>query len=298
MIRYYLLLAALAAMLAPGCTQSPEQKRGEIEQVLKDNPEIVLNVLRENQEEVYAIAEAGLRQRQRKAERVAWRKRLQNPLEPEIAPDRPVRGDPDAPVTVVEYSDFQCPYCPRGARTMELLLGMRPDKVKLHFKHMPLPSHPMALTAARYFEAAAMQDMDTCWLLHDAMFENQEELKEGGEEWIKAKAAELGLDPVQLEKDSQSDEVSERITSDLREAEEFGLRGTPTFIVGGVLVAGAKPLEDLDYLVDLILKHRQSVVDQEPGAQAAEGQGQPALPLQQGQPPVCEDCGEEEEGAQ
>jgi len=275
------LTAALALAAAPGCAPSSNEKRQEIESLLKENPEIILDILNANQEKIFEIAEAGLRIKQERATRAAWQQQIDNPLAPAIDTTRAMRGDPAAPVTVVEYSDFQCPYCPGGSHTMDLLLNMRAGEIKLYFKHMPMSSHAQAMTSAKYFEAACLQDTDTCWNLHDSLFENQEAVEQQGETWIKRVAGEMGFDVERLEKDAAGEVVAQRIKSDLEEAEAFGFRGTPTFVVGGVVIAGAKPLEEFDNLLKMIQESRNATTP------AAAG-----LPLSQGQAPICEDCGD------
>lgn len=247
----------LAIALLSACQRDQGVAKQDVEAVLRENPELILRVLRENKEDVFDIVQAGLESKRKQQEMAKRQQELQNPKQPAIAPDRPVRGDEDAPVTIVEYSDFLCPYCLRGAATVEQVLEEYAGEVRLVFKHQPLKSHEHAMIAARYFEATAMQDEQKAWQLHDRMFAQQEALEKGGEPWLKNVVAQLGLDVEQIARDARSDEVTGRIESDMAEARQFGFRGTPYFLVGGVSIAGAVPPEDFKDVVELVLAHKE-----------------------------------------
>lgn len=147
-----------------------------------------------------------------------------------------VRGDPDAPVTVVEYLDFECPFCARAT-------GMWRD-LRDHFgseggryivRHLPLEDyHPHAFGAAMAAEAAARQGR--FWEMHDILFANQEHLLP---EDVRRYAVELGLDLVQFDRDLLSDELAARIRDDMQSAADSGARGTPTFFLGDQRHVGA-----------------------------------------------------------
>ncbi len=272
------LMAIFCCTIAVGCSGESGVDKSDLKEtvseVLRENPEIVLDVLRQNNETVFRIAEQGMAVAQQRTMREQRMEMVKNPLEPELDMDRPVRGPEDAPIAIVEYSDFQCPYCSDAARTVELLLQKHKGEVRLHFKHMPLSSHPMALPAARYFEAAALQDEEKAWALYDIFFREQDALKQGGEEWIKQQAAELDLDVEKLEEDAAGSVVNNRIKEDLREAKRMGISGTPHFIVGGVLLAGAQPLEEFTSVIELVKEQRaqQPAQQDETAANATESQ--------------------------
>ncbi len=253
-----LSLCLLATLGLAACSEPPESPdvKEELTTLLQQEPELLLDVLRQHNETVYRIAEAGLESVRQRAIMEQQKAMLENPLQPAIDPERPIRGEENAPITIVEYSDFQCPFCRDGARTAELVLGKHAGEVRLVFKHMPLSSHRHAVTAARYFEAAALQDEEKAWLLHDVMFAEQEALEQGGAEWLKGQALELGLDVARLERDAVSETVNERIKADLTEAEAFGIRGTPHFVVGGVMLPGAQPLEEFTRVINMVREHR------------------------------------------
>jgi protein-disulfide isomerase len=169
----------------------------------------------------------------------------------------PVRGNPGAPVTIVEYSDFQCPYCARGFQTMEQVLEKYPEDVKLVFQHFPLDSiHPWARPAAIAAACASKQKAEACWALHDAYFRNQGQINPGNViEKSKEFLAEAGIDLAQWETCS-TDESSEahqaaaaEVQADLDTGLELGVTGTPGFFVNGEFLNGAQPIAAFEPLI-------------------------------------------------
>jgi protein-disulfide isomerase len=169
----------------------------------------------------------------------------------------PVRGNPDAKVTIIEFSDFQCPYCARGADTMEQVLAKYGEDVKLVFKHYPLNFHPWARPAAIAADCAAKQDHEAFWTLHDQYFEHQKEITP---ENVLAKSkeylAESGLDLDSWSacaEDSNSEEykaVAAKVDADLAFGTKMGVSGTPGFFVNGQLLSGAQPLSAFEPLIN------------------------------------------------
>lgn len=149
-------------------------------------------------------------------------------------------GDEDAPVTLVEWSDFQCPFCGRFFTQTKGLIEenyIDTGKVKLVYKHFPLDSiHPLATPAALASECAAEQDK--FWEYHDKIFENQASLSAAN---LKVWAGDLGLDQDQFDGCLDSRKYIDRVTADLREGSAAGVRGTPGFILNGQLISGAQP---------------------------------------------------------
>ena len=171
--------------------------------------------------------------------------------------DRPLRGNPDADVVVVEYGDFQCPYCVRVLALTDALLEER-DDVALAFKHLPLSFHPAALPAALAVEAAAEQDR--FWEMHDALFalgkgiadhvDRRSPVPEEGPVPFEALAADLGLDVDRFRADFRSERVRARVDADLAEARALGVSGTPTFFVDSRKAQERLNVQTLVRLVD------------------------------------------------
>jgi protein-disulfide isomerase len=170
----------------------------------------------------------------------------------------PVRGNPDAAVTIIEYSDFQCPYCARGFETVEELLAKYPEDVKFVFKHFPLVQiHPWARPAAIASECAANQSGDAFWALHDAYFANQGELNpDNVVSKSKEYLAESEIDMAAWET-CASDTASEtyqaaaaKVDADLAAGQELGVSGTPGFFVNGQFLNGAQPITAFEPIIE------------------------------------------------
>jgi protein-disulfide isomerase len=156
----------------------------------------------------------------------------------------PVRGDADAAVTIVAFSDFQCPFCNRVNPTLAKLLETYPGKVNVAFKHMPLRIHPDA--PAAHAAAVAAGNQGKFWEMHDKIFANQRDLKP---ETFQRYATELGLDRTKFDKDVADPATKERVDADMKEAEKLGVGGTPAFFINGKFLSGAQPFESFDAIV-------------------------------------------------
>ncbi|MEE2672329.1 MAG: thioredoxin domain-containing protein [Myxococcota bacterium] len=157
----------------------------------------------------------------------------------------PSRGKASAPVKIVEWSDFQCPFCRRVGPTLDQIEKEYGDKVQIAFKHMPLSMHAKARPAHAAAEAAAMQGK--FWEMHDKIFADQRGMSE--EKYLQY-AAELGLDTEKFKKDAASDKVEKRIAADSVEGSKLGVTGTPAFFVNGRFLSGAQPFASFKKLVD------------------------------------------------
>lgn len=172
---------------------------------------------------------------------------------PAIDPGRIVRGRPEALITIVEYTDFQCPYCAFGARTVEEVLARYEGQVRLVVKHVPLQFHPMAKPAAQYFEALSLQSTARAWAFYDRLFENQRALA-GGTSFLRKLAGDLGADLQQLDKDLGSPVVNDRLADDLKEVERYRFDGVPAFIINGQVIEGAQPANVFVDVIEAILR--------------------------------------------
>ncbi len=141
-----------------------------------------------------------------------------------------VRGAPDAPVTIVEYADFECPYCGQAEPTIrELLAGEERDELRYVFRHLPLTDvHPNATMAAEAAEAAGAQGM--FWEMHDRLFEHQDTLAPKD---LRRHAEALGLDVERFAEDLRTRAWAPRVREDVQSADESGVSGTPSFFVNG-----------------------------------------------------------------
>ena len=158
----------------------------------------------------------------------------------------PVKGSEKAKVTVVEFSDFQCPFCARVGPTLEKIAETYPDDVKIAFKHLPLNSiHPKAPAAHAAAEAAHQQGR--FWEMHDKIFANQRTMSQAAYEQY---AQQIGLDVDRFKKDSSSATVKRRVDGDAAEAARLGVTGTPAFFINGRYLSGAQPFESFKRIID------------------------------------------------
>lgn len=248
MKRLLIALCAIAVLL-PACAGKDAVRRA-----VREDPSLVMDVLRENRLMLLDIMQQALADQEMLARTQQWRAELANPYKPVIEGNRPVLGNVIAPVTVVEYSDFFCPYCDRGSRTLHGLLERHPDEIKVVFKHFPL--HEGAEYLAALFEAVAMQNQTAAWNYKQQLFAAQKAVQQEGPEGptLTAILEGLGVDVSKAKLDARSDIIQARIQADSEEARMFGFRGTPTYLVGGVAVRGAVPLAEFEQVLDLVLK--------------------------------------------
>jgi len=157
----------------------------------------------------------------------------------------PSRGPENAKVAVVEFSDFQCPYCARVTPTLKQIESTYGDDVRVVFKHLPLQMHSKA--PAAHAASIAAQRQGKFWEMHDRIFGNQREMSpEKYEEY----AAELGLDVDQFKRDAASPEIKRKIDADLKEATRLGVTSTPGFFINGRYLSGARPFDSFKELID------------------------------------------------
>lgn len=159
--------------------------------------------------------------------------------------DARVKGKANAWVTVVEVSDFQCPFCRRVNTTLDQVMETYGDDVRIVFKHNPLSFHKRALPAAVAAECAGEQN--GFWKMHDKLFENQRELEDDD---IDRYASELQLNMKRFRKCVKEERHKPRITGDQQYATGLGARGTPAFFINGRYLSGAQPFPAFKALID------------------------------------------------
>lgn len=143
-------------------------------------------------------------------------------------------GSATPKVTLVEFSDFECPACGAAEPTMEQLIGKYSDRVRFVYRHFPLPQHSLAMPAARAAEAAGIQGK--FWEYHNVLFAHQPDFQP---DQLMAYAKDLGLDTAKFQKDMGSDAVAQRILVDQTDGNKARVDATPTFFLDGVKFAGS-----------------------------------------------------------
>jgi protein-disulfide isomerase len=168
-----------------------------------------------------------------------------------VVPRAPVAGPRDAPVTIVEFSDFQCQFCATAHRVLKQVLAAYPREVRLVYRHFPLGGHPAAKPAAEAAECAGQQGR--FWEYHDRLFAQPAAVDATRFRTI---ADELGLDGRAFASCLDGGSMRSRVSQDVDEGRRAGVTATPTFFVDGQLLEGAQPFEKFKSLIDLHLTLR------------------------------------------
>ena len=163
----------------------------------------------------------------------------------------PFIGDKDAKVEVVEFSDFQCPFCSKASVILKQIKQKYGKKVKIAFKQYPLPFHAQAKGASVAALCANEQKTEFFWKLHDAMFADQSKLAIND---IKTSAKKIGVDSAKFDKCLDSNKYLAQVEADIKQGQEIGVKSTPTFFVNGQLIQGAQPIEVFSEIIDAELK--------------------------------------------
>jgi len=158
----------------------------------------------------------------------------------------PALGPEKAPITILEFSDFQCPYCKTAVQTLKRISEKYGDRVRLVYRHFPLPDiHPRAMEAALAGSCAAEQGK--FWPYHDVLFNNQQKLEKAD---LIRYGGEVGLSVGQFEKCMASPKAAAVVSDDIAEARALGLSTTPTFFINGRVLLGAQPYENFEKLIE------------------------------------------------
>ncbi len=229
--------AALLLTLPIGCKPSQEQMEKAVGEYLKKNPKVVADALKSSRPQ--RAPELPLEERIKKAINV--------PLN-----NAPVKGAENAPITIVEFSEFQCPFCKRVNPTIDQVLKDYPGKVRVAFRHNPLSFHQNAMSAAK--ASLAANEQGKFWEMHDGLFGNQQGLDEAG---ITKIAKEIGLDMKKFEADWKSTKYDAQIQEDIKFAQTNQATGTPSFFVNGVFLRGAQPVAAFKQVIDKLLESKE-----------------------------------------
>lgn len=166
----------------------------------------------------------------------------------QIAEDDHVRGRPDADIVIVEYGDFQCPYCARAHPTLAGLQKQYGERIALVWRHLPLGMHPYAEAMAEAAEAAGAQGK--FWEMHDSLFEHQAQMAPAQ---LPLLAQDMGLDAARFDQDMSTRRYCERIQAQAEEGKSQGASGTPSFFINGERYHGDSDRESLTAAVERYL---------------------------------------------
>lgn len=249
------LLLVCCIVCGPASAAPSEQQilKDMIRQVLKEHPGLVLDILKDNSETVLEIAQQGNILRKRKAMLTQWEQdaKVKKVINLE---GRAFRGGPaTAPVTVVAYSDFTCPYCRQAEQVLLQLQKKYGKTIRVTFKPLP-KDDPFSITAAKYSTAAFILNPAKGWEFFDALFNGVEQFERDGDAFLKGLAGKLGYDSKKLKTESGSANVQARLDADRKEADSLGISGTPYFLVNDLIVRGAVPKDLFEEAIEMALR--------------------------------------------
>lgn len=209
---------------------------------------IIDNYIEENPAKILEEVNNYMTKLQIEQEKQAQNEMFANPVKIEIDELTPIKGDANAVITIVEFSDFECPFCQRVTPTMESLLKKYKGKIKVAYKHLPLDFHNNAKPAA--LASIAANEQGKFWEFHDVLFRNVSSLN--NDLYIKT-AKDLNLDMDKFKADMASEKAAAKLALDTKQAQEMGIGGTPFFFINGVPVNGAQPEEEFVKVIEKLL---------------------------------------------
>ncbi len=163
----------------------------------------------------------------------------------EVSAAGPARGPADARVTIVEFSDFQCPYCQKAKPVLDEIESRHPKDVRIVYRHLPLDSlHPRARASAE--AAACAEEGNKFWEYHDRLFANNRALADAD---LRKYAVEVGLDTAAFDECVRTRRHQAKVEADVQEAKRLGITGTPAFVVNGIMMSGLKSADDFDAVI-------------------------------------------------
>ncbi|MCL1473979.1 DsbA family protein [Argonema antarcticum] len=240
------LAALLMLCLAMFCWSVPAQAASRISPQLEEQ---VLQILRQHPEVILESVQAYQEQQQKQIQqtRQAFVEQIKtNPKA--VIGESPTTGASEPKIVLLEFSDFECPYCSKANTTLKQFIAKHQDEVTLVYKHFPLISiHPEAMSAAKAAWAAGQQGK--FWEYHDALFTQQDKL---GEALYLDIAQNMNLDLDKFDRDRNLADTA--IQKDMQLAERLGLSGTPFFVMNGEIFSGAVQLSDMENILARVSK--------------------------------------------
>lgn len=235
------LIIALVAIVALNYLVKGTDSNSEktVVEYIKKHPEVIKIALGSEQAQ-------NAPQAQPESEEEQFKKLLSDKVNVDLG-NTPVKGNKDAKIKLVVFSDFQCPFSKRGADTVRALEGKYGSNLMFVYKHLPLPFHPEATPAAKAVLAAGKQGK--YYEFHDKLFESQDKL---GEPLYIQIAKELGLNLEKFNADRNSKDTEDQIKADSAQANSLGFNGTPGFALNGVKVLGAYPTEHFEKIINAL----------------------------------------------
>ncbi len=222
-----------------------------IRRVLKNNPEIIFEAFKGHEDQLYDLLQVGLEKKNKKKIKNRRLNQLKNPKVAALHPERPVWGNADGSISIIVFSDFQSATCSKADKTIRQLLKNHPE-AGYRYRHNPLGLHKMSIPTALYYEAIALQSHDKAKQFNHLALENRLKIKKEGVEVLKRLAQKLGTDMIRLQKDISSEKVKKTVQMDINESKKLGFTASPVFLINGVTVTGAVPLQEFEEVIQMI----------------------------------------------
>lgn len=246
-------LMPLVVLGAASCARDPSP--AALQRTLSAHPEVLAAAIKAHPAEFMQAVNAAYQASQAALQKAAAdqiEEGFRNPKRPDLA-GRVSLGNAAAPVTLVEYTDFECPYCRQSVAVVHQLFERYPGQVRLVIKQTPLENHPNAMPAALMFEALALQGGAKAFQFYELMYAEQPRLVAEGQRFVEDAARRTGADMPRALRDQQSEAVRARVAADMAEGAAFGFTGTPAFLVNGVALEGAHPVDNFVPIIDRFL---------------------------------------------
>jgi protein-disulfide isomerase len=264
---FWLLMAVLLAAAPAWAGDKDAEFKEQLRQALKENPGLILQVLEEHKVALYNIARRGAQEDQDRRWRQNLAKALDKPLKMTVDDSRPIKGPKDARFTIIEFSNFMCSACAVGAENMAKLIKKHPSQIRLQMRHNP--SDDFARQLAVYFEAIGRQDRSKAWSFAKRVFQRQDDLRKRKMEAVQEIVNSLKLDQAKLSRDLADKTLETYIKEDEAEADRLKFQSTPTFVVNGVAITGAAPINIFEQVMaQWNARHGKTQAKPKPKAQA------------------------------
>jgi len=228
-----------------GCQNKPAKE--EIGQYIKENPNLILEILKDHPQEIFEIAQTGQQIKSNRALAERRDKELKNPITFHNQQSRFFKpgATVDAPVQIVLFSNFQCPFCKKSAQLIDQISESYPGKVNILFRH--LSSDSLSFQQALLFETVGLENPEKAWKLHDFMFNNQKEIRKD-QSILKQELKKMGLELTS--KDIENPKALSHLQSDNEEAQRLHINRTPTLFVNGITITGQDFLKDMVGIIE------------------------------------------------
>jgi protein-disulfide isomerase len=239
----FIIITCIITILLPcaawAASAGRDQLRQELKKLLSEEPDIILDILRENSEAVLDVAQQGSDLRRVKILKAQWESDMRQPKSVRLE-GRPSIGPDEAPVTIAAFTDFTCAYCRQGERTLNSLYESYPGKIRLVYKSLPMASHPGAVEASQFMLAAYNQDKNKSWKLFHSFFDNREKiLANDGHAFLRSAVMEAGLNVNKILDDAKNAKIQKILDEDEQDADNLKFDGTPSFLVNNIAIRGA-----------------------------------------------------------